>query len=202
MKTTCFIFCLIPILLFGQNPKYGCLNISSPSGASFFLYLNNQKINETPQIKVRVEHMYKYVYNAKIEFADSTRLSVQRNKLFICNKSGVFRDFYYDVVKENNVAKLVFKSMPAVLDIVSEKDVFVYDYDNSTSAPNLVESKNNDSIIKSIEKSDDVKKTIKDELLKSKEIVEYLNKNLITTIKDTNNIVVDKERYEKRNEYF
>ena len=146
MKITCFIFCIIPILLFGQNPKYGCLNISSPSGASFFLYLNNQKINETPQIKVRVEHMYKYVYNVKIEFADSTRLSVQRSKLFICNKSGVFRDFYYDVVKENNLVKLVFKSMPAVVDIVSEKDVFVYDFDEPTTISALVEPQKNDTI--------------------------------------------------------
>jgi hypothetical protein len=202
MKITVLSLFFLPLFLFGQNPKYGCLNISSPSGESFFLYINSVKINETPQVKVRVEKMYKYSYDVKIEFADASHLTVNRNKLFICNKSGIFRDFNYDVVKENNVAKLVFKSMPAVMDIVSEKDVFVYNYDNSTSAPNLVESKNNDSIIESIEKSDDVKKTIKDELLKSKEIVEYLNKNLIITIKDTNNMIVDVERYEKRKEYF
>jgi hypothetical protein len=147
MKKICFIFCLIPILLFGQSPKYGCLNINSLNGETFFLYINSVKINETPQAKVRVEKMYKYSYNVKIEFADASHLSVNRNKLFICNKSGIFRDFYFDVVKENNVAKLIFKSMPAVADIVSEKGVFVFDYDMPNSVPALVESNNNDSIV-------------------------------------------------------
>ena len=125
MKIICLSLLFLPLFLLGQNPKYGCLNINSPSGNSFFLYINGAKINEAPQTKVRVEKMYKYSYDVKIEFADASHLSVNRNKLFVCNKSGIFRDFHYDVIKENNLAKLVFKSMPAVVDIISEKDVFV-----------------------------------------------------------------------------
>jgi len=163
MKITCLALLFFPLFLFGQKPKYGCLNISSPSGETFFLYINNVKINEVPQTKVRIEKMYKYSYDVKIEFADASHLTANRNKLFICNKSGIFRDFYYDIVKENNAAKIVFKTMPAVVDIVSEKDVFVYNYDNPSSAPTLVESKNNDSIV-AIKKSAVVKK--KKEIIK------------------------------------
>jgi hypothetical protein len=168
MKITCLALLFFPLFLFGQNPKYGCLNISSPSGESFFLYINNVKINEVPQTKVRVEKMYKYSYDVKIEFADASHLIANRNKLFICNKSGIFRDFYYDVVKENNTAKIVFKTMPAVAEIVSEKDVFVYNYDKPTSAPALTESKNNDSIV-AIKKSVVIKK--KKEIIKKVESI-------------------------------
>jgi hypothetical protein len=106
MKIICFTLLFLPLFIFGQNPKYGCLNISSPSGETFFLYINNVKINETPQVKVRVEKMYKYSYDVKIEFADASHLIANRNKLFICNKSGIFRDFYYDIVKDTLILLL------------------------------------------------------------------------------------------------
>jgi hypothetical protein len=202
MKIICFTLLFLPLFLFGQNPKYGCLNISSPSGETFFLYINNVKINETPQVKVRVEKMYKYSYDVKIEFADESHLSANRNKLFICNKSGIFRDFYYDIVKENNAAKIVFKTMPAVVDIVSEKDVFVYNYDNPTSTPTIIEPKKIDSAI-AIKKTAVVKK--KKEILKKFEPIkdsisikttpkESLNKTSDSSIATKKSVIVKKKK--------
>jgi len=202
MKITCLALLFLPIFLFGQTPKYGCLNISSLSGETFFLYINSVKINETPQTKVRVEKMYKYSYDVKIEFADESHLSVNRNKLFICNKSGIFRDFHYDVVKENNVAKLVFKNMPAVMDVISEKDVFVYNYDNSTSTPATIESKEIDTA-NAIKKPVVVKK--KKEIIKKVEPTkdsiftktipkENINKSSDSSIAIKNSLVVKKKK--------
>jgi hypothetical protein len=202
MKITCLALLFFPLFLFGQKPKYGCLNISSPSGETFFLYINNVKINEVPQTKVRVEKMYKYSYDVKIEFADASHLTANRNKLFICNKSGIFRDFYYDIVKENNAAKIVFKTMPAVVDIVSEKDVFVYNYDNPTSTPIPIESKKIDSAI-AIKKTMAVKK--KKEIIKKAEPIkdsistktvpkERLNKTSDSSIAIKNSLVVKKKK--------
>ena len=125
----CFLLCA-PALLFAQSHKTGNLTIFSEDGDKFYLLLNGEKQNSTPQANLRVEDLSQPFYNAKIIFADSTLAPVSKNNLMIEGVDNVMMDVVYKIKKDKTgKSKLnYFSSVEAKNNYIPPAGVYVYHY--------------------------------------------------------------------------
>ncbi|NHM06651.1 DUF4476 domain-containing protein [Flavobacterium sp. CYK-4] len=121
----------VSFLSFGQQ-SVGHLTIFSEDGDKFFLILNGEKINDTPQTNLRVEDLNQPYYNAKVIFADAGLEAVSKNNLMLTDVDGVFSDVTYKIKRDKNKAGKMkmnyFSSIPVTPNFVPASNVHVIHY--------------------------------------------------------------------------
>lgn len=111
----------------------GNLTIFSEDGDKFYLILNGEKQNSTPQTNLRIEDLQNPYYTAKIIFEDNTIADISKNNLAIADPtSGQPMDVTYKIKKDGSgKAKLrYFTAVPVVAGYVAPANVAVMHYGN------------------------------------------------------------------------
>lgn len=123
---------LVAFLSFGQQQSVGHLTIFSEDGDAFFLILNGEKINDTPQTNLRVEDLNQPYYNAKVIFADAKLEAVSKNNLALTDVDGIFSDVTYKIKRDKNKAGKMkmnyFSSIAVTPNFVPASNVHVIHY--------------------------------------------------------------------------
>lgn len=119
----------VPALLFAQQ-KTGNLTIFSEDGDKFYLVLNGEKQNNTPQSNLRLEELPQPYYNAKIVFEDANLAPISKNALMIASADNVMMDVTYKIKKDKaGKTKLNYYSAIEVQrDFIPPAGVCVYRY--------------------------------------------------------------------------
>lgn len=119
----------VPAILFAQQ-KTGNLTIFSEDGDKFYLVLNGEKQNSTPQSNLRLEELPQPYYNAKIVFEDANLAPISKNALMIASADNVMMDVTYKIKKDKTgKTKLNYYSAIEVQrDFIPPAGVCVYRY--------------------------------------------------------------------------
>lgn len=137
-KITLSVILLVSMLSYGQFAPVGHLNIFSEDGDKFYLILNGEQINDTPQTNLRVEDLNQPYYNVKIKFADKSIQDISKNALMIADADGKFSDVTYKIRsdKKNKTKKKMnyFSSTPVAPDFIPPSNVYVVHYGQPGSA--------------------------------------------------------------------
>ena len=109
-----------------QQP-YGNLTIFSEDGDKFYLILNGERQNNTPQTNLRVEELPQPYYNAKILFEDKSIPEVSKNHLMLTDFNNTFMDVTYKIKKDKNgkVKLNYYSAIPIQPDFIPPANVFV-----------------------------------------------------------------------------
>lgn len=119
----------VPAILFAQQ-KTGNLTIFSEDGDKFYLVLNGEKQNSSPQSNLRLEELPQPYYNAKIVFEDANLAPISKNALMIASADNVMMDVTYKIKKDKTgKTKLNYYSAIEVQrDFIPPAGVCVYRY--------------------------------------------------------------------------
>ncbi len=128
-KITFLVIVLFSVLSYGQFGPVGHLNIFSEDGDKFFVIINGEQINDTPQTNIRIEDLNQPYYNVKIKFADKSIQDILKNTLMIADADGKFADVTYKIRSDKKIKtkrKLnYFSSTPVVPDFIPPSNVYV-----------------------------------------------------------------------------
>jgi hypothetical protein len=86
-------FLLFALVSFSQYiSPVGHLTVFSESGVPFFMYLNGELQNDTPQTNIRIEDLNQQFYNVQIKFQDKTLKDISKNYVTVMDRNGVYSD--------------------------------------------------------------------------------------------------------------
>lgn len=127
------LFLLLSTITFAQfGGPVGHLTIFSDSGDKFYLILNGEQQNDTPQTNIRVEDLNMPYYEGKIIFVDKNLKEVSKSYIAMTDADGIYQDVTYKIKKDKNNAtkrKLNFFSMiPVRQGYVAPSNVYVVHY--------------------------------------------------------------------------
>jgi|GEM_PF-4303932 len=123
--TLALLFFLFTALSFAQT---GNLTIKSETGEKFFLYINGQEINKTPQSMVMVQNLSEPYFDVEIQFANRRIPSIVMGPLTIADGTGQLRHVTYKLAKSKRSGKmkLTFVSMvPVDRHAIVPKNIFI-----------------------------------------------------------------------------
>ena len=138
--TTLFL-ALFSLVAFGQyQSPVGHLTVFAESGDAFFMYLNGELQNDTPQTNIRIEDLDQKFYNVKIKFVDKTLKEISKNYVSVMNNDGFYEDVTYKIkVDKNKKTRMnYFSSIPVVQNYQAPQDVYVIHGSPNGQTPPLV----------------------------------------------------------------
>ena len=104
-------FLVLPRFIFGQ----GCISISSENGGKFYLLLNGERQNPTPETNVRIDGLSEDNYYAKILFEDQTKPTISKTIANSKNASGQYQERKFKIVKsKEGDFKLMLEGVVAI----------------------------------------------------------------------------------------
>ncbi len=128
MKKQFLLLLLIsPLFCFAQFQTGGNLTVFSEEGDKFYLILNGEKQNETPQTNIKIEDLPQPYYSAKIIFEDKSLATISKTNLMITDADGKMMDVTYKIKKDKtNKVKMVYYSMiPVPQDFMPPAGMYV-----------------------------------------------------------------------------
>jgi hypothetical protein len=134
LKITLLLFvALLPLLSFGQ----GCITVFSEDGDKFYLVLNGQKQNNTPQTNVRIDGLPNEFYSAKILFEDATKPEISKNIPTKDAGTGQFAEVTYKIkkTKDGDLKLRYFGATPVPVNYNPPPDMYVMHYGQAAPAP-------------------------------------------------------------------
>lgn len=122
------VLCSIPAL--AQWQPMSNLTIFSDDGAKFFLILNGERYNDTPQTNIRVEELPNPYYDCKIIFEDKTIPTISKSALALQDIDGVVQDVTYRIKKGGNGKYTLrfYSEMPVQQNMPRPSNTTVYHY--------------------------------------------------------------------------
>lgn len=126
-KLFALLLLLGPLFGLAQYQTGGNLTVFSEEGDKFYLILNGEKQNETPQTNIKIEDLPQPYYSAKIIFEDKNLATISKNNLMITDADGKMMDVTYRIKKDKlNKVKLVYYSMiPVPQDFMPPAGMYV-----------------------------------------------------------------------------
>lgn len=128
-KKFSLLFVLFSFISFGQyQSTIGNLTIFSENGDAFFMYLNGELQNETPQTNIRVEDLNHKFYSVKIQFQNKTLKEIQKNYVSVVDNNGVYGDVTYKIKVDDKNKKTrlnYFSSIPVDQSFNAPEGVYV-----------------------------------------------------------------------------
>lgn len=134
LSTFISFFAFISISIAQWNPTAN-LTVFSDDGSAFYLILNGEKYNETPQTNIRVEELPNPYYSCKIIFAESTKATISKN-IQLTDANGIPQDVTY-IIKAQTPSKYVlryYSAIPAEQNMMRPTTASVYRF----GAPNVM----------------------------------------------------------------
>jgi hypothetical protein len=142
MKKLSILFLLLfAFATFAQNQRpVGHLTVFSESGASFFMYLNGELQNDTPQTNIRIEDLDQNFYSVKIKFEDKSLKEISKNYVSVRDNEGVYGDVTYKIkVDKNKKTRMnYFSSTPVVQNFRVANDVYVVHGNPTAQTPPVI----------------------------------------------------------------
>lgn len=198
MRITFFIlFSFFSIISLAQKP-FASLTILSEKGDKFFIYINGDKVNTKPMSKVKVENLDYVYYAIKVEYDDASHYTIEKNKLFVCNKKGELRDMTYELVREDNEMKLQFVSMQIPTGNTGSSEAFAFNLNgigkNNVAQPKQDKASNQNTKEEVVIKKEKPKDSIvinkpKAEIQQQKSVKENIAVEKISIEENNSNIV-------------
>ena len=108
---------LLAFASFAQNQSpVGHLTVFSENGSAFYMYLNGELQNDSPQTNIRIEDLDQVYYSVKIKFEDKSLKEIQKNYVSVRDNYGVYSDVTYRIKVEKNKKTRMnfFSSIPVV----------------------------------------------------------------------------------------
>ncbi len=123
---------LLPLLSFGQ----GCITVFSEDGDKFYLVLNGQKQNNTPQTNVRIDGLPNEFYNAKILFEDASKPEITKNIPTKDPGTNQFAEVTYKIkkTKDGDLKLRYFSATPVPVNYNPPPDMYVAHYGQAAPA--------------------------------------------------------------------
>lgn len=134
LKFTFFLFiALMPVFSYAQ----GCITVFSEDGDKFYLILNGQKQNNTPQTNVRVDGLNNEFYNAKIIFEDAAKPEITKNIPTKDAGTGQFAEMTYKIkrTKDGELKLRYFGATPVPVNYNPPPDMYVAHYGQAAPPP-------------------------------------------------------------------
>ena len=134
LKITLLLFIVLaPLFSFAQ----GCITVFSEDGDKFYLVLNGQKQNSTPQTNVRIDGLPNEFYNAKILFEDATKPEITKNIPTKDAGTGQFAEVTYKIkkTKDGDLKLRYFGATPVPVNYTPPPDMYVAHYGQPAPAP-------------------------------------------------------------------
>lgn len=134
MKRTTLLICIATVLCslkaLAQWQPMSNLTIFSDDGAKFFLVLNGERYNDTPQTNIRVEELPNPYYDCKIIFEDKNIPTISKSALMLQDIDGVVMDVTYRIKKQGNGKYTLrfFSEVPVQQNMPRPSNVAVYHY--------------------------------------------------------------------------
>lgn len=126
--TLAFLFFLITAIGFAQP---GAITIKSDTGEKFYLFVNNQQLNQSPKSAIFLPDLHEPYYHVAVKFANGRLRNIEMDPLTIADANGQLRHVTYKLVKSKRTGriKLTFVSMvPVDRRMIVPKNVFVAHY--------------------------------------------------------------------------
>lgn len=129
----CLLVAAAPILSFAQ----GALTIFSEDGDRFYLVLNGQKQNPTPQTNVRVDGLTSQYYSAKILFEDASKPEISKNIPVTDPGTSNFADVTYKIkrTKDGELKIRYFSANPVPVSYNPPPDMYYMHYGQVAPPP-------------------------------------------------------------------
>ncbi len=120
---------------FAQWTPTANLTVFSDDGSKFYLILNGEKYNNTPQTNIRLEELPNPYYSCKIIFEDNTKPSISKN-IQLTDADGKLQDVTYKIKPSGNGKYVLrfYSMIPAEQNMVRPSNCTVYQY----GQPNIV----------------------------------------------------------------
>lgn len=99
-KFTLLLLMIASIPSFAQRQPMSNLTVFSDDGAKFYLILNGEKYNQTPETNVRIEELPNPYYDCKIVFEDKNIPVISKNELELVDMDGHPSDITYRIKKD------------------------------------------------------------------------------------------------------
>ena len=127
-----FIACL-PFLSHAQ----GCITVFSEDGDRFYLVLNGQKQNSTPQTNVRIDGLTGEFYNAKILFEDAAKPEITKNIPTKDPATSQFAEVTYKIkkTKDGELKLRYFSATPVPVNYTPPPDMYSAHYGQAAPPP-------------------------------------------------------------------
>ncbi len=123
---------LFPLFAFAQG---GSLTIFSEDGDKFYLLLNGQKQNNTPQANVRIDALTQPYYKAKIVFEDKAKGDIDKNITVTDAATNAPADVVYKIKNKDGEMKLrFFSTQPIQPNYTPPADVYSMHYGQDAPA--------------------------------------------------------------------
>lgn len=132
---------LLAFASFGQfQVPVGHLTVFAESGDAFFMYLNGELQNNTPQTNIRIEDLDQKFYSVKIKFENKSLKEISKNYVSVMDNNGVYGDVTYKIkVDKNKKTRMnFFSSIPVVENYQAPQDVYVVHSIPNTQPPPII----------------------------------------------------------------
>jgi hypothetical protein len=100
-KITLLLLMVMSIQSFAQRQPMSNLTVFSDDGTKFYLILNGEKYNNTPETNVRIEELPNPYYDCKIVFENKDIPVISKNELELVDMDGHVTDITYRIKKDN-----------------------------------------------------------------------------------------------------
>ncbi len=115
-------------MVFAQETSTGNLTVFSENGATFYLFLDGIKQNDSARSNVRITNLQDLYYNVRIVFSDAGIPPITKNNLPVSDGDDMMKDVGYHIrTDKSGKAKLHFYSMLNVSpDFIPPAGTYVY----------------------------------------------------------------------------
>ncbi|MCF6351184.1 MAG: DUF4476 domain-containing protein [Flavobacteriaceae bacterium] len=131
---------LIALLIFSNSifSQQSSLSVFSERGDEFYLYLNNIRQNETPEINIIVDGLTSKYYQVKILFVDKNLSQIQKNYLKVIDSNEKSGEVAYKIKEnKNGELALLYASFTPFTEVLLPNDNTAVVHHNTTPMPEI-----------------------------------------------------------------